>query len=224
MKKIILAIFILGIIFSGLNFVSYAHTENTETGINADEALAKLKEGNNHFRKMHLVHPDLSEARLHALEKGQHPLAAILCCSDSRVPPEIIFDQGLGDIFEIRNAGNVLDDQVIGSIEYALVHTGTKLVIVMGHQDCGAIKAACSKDPEDKYIESLTGFIKPSVEKAKKQKGNFYDNVAKNNAKAAAKGLVEKDSVIADYVKNHGVKIIPAYYSLHTGQVEFLNN
>lgn len=222
MKKILFIVLVLGVLFGGFSFIKHAYTQNLSPINNADTALLKIKEGNKNFKKMHLKHPNLSKERLHALEKGQQPIAAILCCSDSRVPPEIIFDQGLGDLFEIRNAGNVLDDHVIGSVEYAVKHLGVKLVIVMGHENCGAVKAACSNIHEDKYIESLTDFIKPSIEKAKTQKGDFYENVTKNNVQAAVKGLIEEDSVIADYVKNHGVKIIPAYYSLHTGEVEFL--
>lgn len=221
MKKLLLTIFVFSIFSLGFNLSANAHEDS---GISAEAALQKLKRGNQHFVMMHFAHPDLTLERLHELEGGQHPFAAILSCSDSRVPPEIIFDQGLGDLFVIRNAGNVLDNQVIGSVEYAIVHAGVKLVVVMGHEKCGAIKATCSEAHEDKYIESLTCFIKPSVEKAKTQSGDLYENISKNNAKAAAKGFVESNPVIADYVKNHGVKIIPAYYCLHTGAVEFLKD
>ena len=96
--------------------------------------------------------------------KGQRPFVIVLSCSDSRVPPELIFDQGLGDIFEIRNAGNVLNPHVIGSIEYAVMHCGVKLIVIMGHQDCGAINATLSGVSETKYIQALEDSIKPAVE------------------------------------------------------------
>lgn len=216
MKKFLTTIFLFLIIC--LN-VSAHEIQN----ITADVALLRLKKGNQNFSHMRMHHPDVSKKRLHSIEKSQHPFVAIIACSDSRVPPEIIFDQGLGDIFEVRNAGNVLDDQVIGSIEYALVHLGVKLVVVMGHQDCGAVKAAIAPYNEGRYIESLTKFIEPSVEKARTQKGDFLDNAIKNNAFAGAKGLIDADSIIDDYVKHQGVKIVPAFYNMHTGRVEFLD-
>jgi len=216
MKNFLTTIFVFIIIC--LN-VSATEIQN----INADDALARMKKGNQNFAHMHLHHPDVNKTRLHSVEAAQHPFVAILACSDSRVPPELVFDQGLGDLFEIRNAGNVLDDQVIGSVEYAIVHLGVKLVIVMGHQDCGAIHATINHNHESKYIESLTQFIEPSVEKAKIQKGDFVDNVVKNNAYAGAKGLIDADSIIDDYVRHNGVKIVPAFYNMHTGLVEFLD-
>lgn len=195
---------------------------HSSANISADEALLKLKKGNQAFAHMHMHHPDVSKKRLHSVEATQHPFVAIVACSDSRVPPELIFDQGLGDIFEIRNAGNVLDDHVIGSAEYAISHLGVKLIVVMGHKDCGAVKAAIEHNHESKFIESLTKFIEPSVEKAKFQKGNFIDNAVKNNAIAGAKGLIDADSIIDDYVRYQNVKIVPAFYNMHTGIVEFL--
>lgn len=220
MKKFLVMIFAVSILFSGSSVGAFA---NEGAGISANEAIKKLQEGNARFSHMHLKHPDVSKKRVHELEAAQHPFVAMLSCSDSRVSPELIFDQGLGDIFEIRNAGNVLDDQVLGSVEYALVHLGVKLVVVMGHENCGAVTAANSSKHEDKYIESLTRFIKPSLEKAKTQEGDLLDNASKNNAIAAAKGMIEQNPVIADYVKNRGVKVVAAYYCLHTGKVEILS-
>lgn len=215
--KNILIVFVLMV----LCFGSVAQA-NDSAGVSADEALKKLNDGNARFSHMRLKHPDVSKRRIQEIEAAQHPFVAMLSCSDSRVSPEIIFDQGLGDIFEIRNAGNVLDDQVIGSVEYAIAHLGVKLVVVMGHEHCGAIAATAHPDNEDKFIASITRFIKPSFEKAKYQKGDILENTSLNNAKAAAKGMLEQNPVIADYVKNHGVKVVPAYYCLHTGRVEFL--
>jgi carbonic anhydrase len=219
MKKLLAVGFMAVMLCFGTNIMASA---NHVEGICAEDALQKLKDGNSHFVKMQLTHPNVSKERLAELEEGQNPFVAILSCSDSRVPPEIIFDQGLGDLFVVRNAGNVPGDQAIGSIEYAVAHAGVKLVVVLGHEKCGAVKAAGGEENGGKYIESLTSFIKPSVVKAKTQSGCLFDNAAKNNAIATAKALVDADPVIAEYVKHHGVKVIPAYYSLHTGKVEFL--
>ncbi len=216
MKKFLITIFAFFVICLNLS----AHEIQN---ISANNALIRLKKGNAGFAHMHMHHPDVSKKRLYSIETAQHPFAVVLGCSDSRVPPEIIFDQGLGDIFEIRNAGNVLDEHVIGSVEYAIVHLGVKLIVVMGHQDCGAVKATIAHNHESKYIESLTQFIEPSVEKAKTQKGDLLNNSVKNNALEGVKGLIEADSIIDDYVKNQGVKIVPAFYNMHTGRVEFLD-
>lgn len=218
MKKI-LKMLTIGIAFSlTTTFVNASTPDN----ISAEEALSKLKEGNKHFVNMKMQHPDVDKARRAEMEKGQHPFVAIISCSDSRVPPELIFDQGLGDIFEIRNAGNVLDEHVIGSVEYAIVHLGVKLVLVMGHKDCGAVTATVHDVKESKYIQSLTDSIKPAVEKAHQLQGDVIDNAVKIHAVSVAKNLIKNDKIISKYVKKHNVKIMPAYYDLHTGEVKFL--
>lgn len=191
--------------------------------LSAEDALKKLKQGNKRFIQLHQKHPDESGKRRNEMLKGQHPFVIILSCSDSRVPPELIFDQGLGDIFEIRNAGNVLDDHVIGSIEYAVMHCGVKLIVIMGHQDCGAINATLSGVSETKYIKSLEDSIQPAVEQCivKGLEVNS-DNVVKAHVLQDIEELMEQDHELVDYMKEHGVKIVPAYYHLDTGKVEFL--
>ena len=154
----------------------------------------------------------------------KHPFVVILSCSDSRVPPEIIFDQGIGDIFEIRNAGNVLDEHVIGSIEYAVMHCGVKLIVIMGHQDCGAIAATLSGIYETKYIKSLEDSIQPSVKQCKKQGLEVNsDNVVKAHVTQDIEELMAQDTELVKYMKKHNVKIVPAYYHLDTGVVDFLD-
>lgn len=192
-------------------------------GISAGEAFEKLQAGNKRFINARMNHPDESKKRRAELEKGQHPFVAVLSCSDSRVPPEIVFDQGLGDIFEIRNAGNVVDEHVIGSIEYAIVHAGVKLVVVMGHEDCGAVKATIKHVKESNYIESLTKMIEPAVKISKGTGDDLVTDTAKNNAELATKNIINSDPIISEYFKSKGVKIIPALYHMHTGVVEFLN-
>ena len=151
MKKSIYSLSLLLALSFNNNAIFASHDiEN----LSAKEAIQKLKDGNKRFIKNQAQHPDESIERKKEMLKGQHPFVVILSCSDSRVPPELIFDQGLGDIFEIRNAGNVLNEHVIGSIEYAVMHCGVKLIVIMGHQDCGAIAATLSGISETKYIVS----------------------------------------------------------------------
>lgn len=188
----------------------------------ADAAIQKLKQGNERFVKMKLKHPDTTIERRLQISTYQHPFAAVLSCSDSRVPTEILFDQGLGDIFVIRNAGNVLDEHVIGSIEYAVHHLGVNLVVVLGHESCGAIGAAMSAEKDTPAIESIKKAIDPAICKCKKEGNYSYDSVIKTHAKLEVDDIL-KDEELSEYVKHRGVKIIPAYYNLETGKVEFLN-
>ncbi len=215
MKKLIL-------VFT-MCFFALGAFANEVNNLSSDEAMLKLTEGNARFATRHLKHPDISKRRQGEMLKGQHPYVAILSCSDSRVPPEIIFDQGLGDIFEIRNAGNVLDTHIIGSIEYAVVHLGVKLVVIMGHQDCGVINAAMSGGKESEFIESLKKPIANAIEECKKQNMLTPDNVVKVHVKNEVKSLLQQDRELNEYVKKHNVKIIPAFYHLDSGKVEFLD-
>lgn len=189
--------------------------------LSADAALQKLQQGNERFVKFNLKHPNQTKARRLELVKGQHPFVTVLSCSDSRVPTELIFDQGLGDIFVIRNAGNVLDEHVIGSIEYSVEHLGVNLIVVMGHESCGAVGAAMSDEKQPEAIESLIESIEPAVEKCKHSNTLTYENVIKTHAKLGVEEIL-KDKDLCEFVQKHNVKIVPAYYSLKTGKVEFL--
>lgn len=207
----------------GISFLSANCFASSVSNVSADKALIKLQEGNERFVKLKMKHPDSSKKRRLSMLKGQHPFVVILSCSDSRVPPELIFDQGLGDIFEIRNAGNVLDEHIIGSIEYAVMHCGVKLIVIMGHQDCGAIAATLSGKSETKYIKSLEDSIQPAVEDCIKngQEVNS-DNVVKAHVMQDINELMSQDTELVKYMKEHNVKLVPAYYHLDTGVVEFL--
>ena len=218
MKKFLITMGILGISFLSANCFA-----SSVSNVSADKALIKLQEGNERFVKLKMKHPDSSKKRRLSMLKGQHPFVVILSCSDSRVPPELIFDQGLGDIFEIRNAGNVLDEHIIGSIEYAVMHCGVKLIVIMGHQDCGAIAATLSGKSETKYIKSLEDSIQPAVEDCIKngQEVNS-DNVVKAHVMQDINELMSQDTELVKYMKEHNVKLVPAYYHLDTGVVEFL--
>lgn len=213
MKKIIITLILL--------LISSRVYAQDKPNLCADAALQKLKEGNKRFAQYHMKHPDEYKLRRKELVKGQHPFAAVLSCSDSRVPTEIIFDQGLGDLFVIRNAGNVLDEHILGSIEYAVEHLGVNLVVVMGHESCGAVGAAMKAGKESPCIESIKEAIEPSVEYCKKENKLTTENVVKEHVKLDIEDVL-KDKELCEYMQKHNVKIVPAYYSITTGKVEFL--
>lgn len=206
-----------------LVMIPYAKASEIKN-ISIEESLQKLREGNTRFVEMRLIHPDQTIEKRMELIKGQHPFVIIITCSDSRVAPEIIFDQGLGDIFEIRNAGNVLDDHVIGSIEYAVAHLGTPVILVLGHEDCGAIKAAIAHNKESKHIKSLVKSIEPAVKQAEKQTGDMVENTVKNNVVNVVNELRESKPILKKYYGEGKVEIIGGYYHLDSGKVDYINN
>jgi carbonic anhydrase len=188
------------------------------------EAVSKLKEGNGRYTSGNLQHPDQTAERRVELAKTQHPFATILSCSDSRVPPEIVFDQGLGDLFIVRVAGNVINDEGLGSIEYSVDHLGARLIVVLGHQSCGAVKAAketiAAKGKAPGHIESLVTAIKPVVEATAK---DDLDTTVKANVKHVVQALRSSTPILKAKVDSGDVQVIGGYYSLDTGAVTFLD-
>ena len=167
---------------------------------------------------------DQAAKRRAELPKSQHPFAIIVSCSDSRVPPEIVFDQGLGDLFVLRVAGNVIDDHSLGSIEYAVDHLAVRLTVVLGHQRCGAVKAAketiAAKGKAPAHIQSLVTAIKPAVEAT--VHGDLEATV-EANVKNVAQALRSSPPVLKPKVDSGEVRVIGAYYNLDTGAVSFLD-
>jgi carbonic anhydrase len=177
-----------------------------------ESAFQSLKEGNERFVTGSLSNKDSYIEDRKRLCEGQHPFAVVLCCSDSRVVPEIIFDQKLGDLFVIRNAGNIVDEEVLGSIEYAVEHLGSPLVVVMGHASCGAVTATYQGGDLPGHILDLAKRIKPSINKS-----CCIDDNAKQHARRMAQ-LIEEDEIVHDV----GAKVIAAFYDLQSGKVEWL--
>ena len=163
--------------------------------MNWNEALERLKEGNERFVQDKLDGKLQNSERKNSLTGGQSPYAIILSCADSRVVPELAFDSGLGEIFVVRVAGNVANPSSIASIEYAVAHLGTKLIVVMGHESCGAVAAAVAGGDNGPNLNHLLGFISPVVEK---NQGADMPVVVKENAKSSAAGLSENSSIISD--------------------------
>ena len=189
-----------------------------------DEVWKDLVAGNRRFTGAKVIRPHQAAARRVELAKGQNPPAIVLSCSDSRVPPEIVFDQGLGDIFVVRVAGNVVDDDVLGSIEYAVEHLGSSLIVVMGHQSCGAVKAVVDNAAVDGHILPLVKHIAPVVAEMKKKADgcadpkSLLDASISANVKQSVKLLME-DETLSKFIAGHKIKVIGARYQLDTGKV-----
>ena len=191
-------------------------------GPNAAEAAGMLFAGNRRYVAGEMKHPGQSAKRRAEVAGGQAPFAVVLGCSDSRVPPEIIFDAGLGDLFVIRVAGNIIDDVVLGSIEYAAARLGTPLVVVLGHASCGAVTAAVAGGDAEGHLPSVMSAIRPAVEKAACRPGDVTDHAIRANARLVVEQMTERSPVLAGRVRAGMLQIIAAYYDLATGCVEKL--
>lgn len=184
------------------------------------DALQRLQEGNARFVEDKLDGKLNDSSRRLDLTGGQEPYAIVLSCADSRVVPELAFDTGLGEIFVIRVAGNVANTESIASIEYAVAHLGTKLIMVLGHQSCGAVTAAIGGGNNGYNLNILLSQIAPAIAAA--GEGAEINNVVKKNAEMVGEELKTRSSIIADAVANGGLKIVPAYYNLDSGKVDVL--
>lgn len=194
----------------------------TSAHVTPDTALKKLMAGNKRHVDSRPAHPNSKRKRMGKMLEGQHPFAVILGCSDSRVPPEIVFDQGLGDLFVIRVAGNVFDDMVLGSIEYAAGHLNTPLVMVLGHSGCGAVEAATGGDEPEGALKSIVSAIKPAVDNASKREKDLVDRVARANALLVVERLKKSSAMLTELVDMGRLKIVPAFCDLKTGKVEII--
>ncbi|MEO6811749.1 MAG: carbonic anhydrase [Isosphaeraceae bacterium] len=194
-----------------------------------DAALASLIEGNARFVAGKLTHPGRSPSDFAALAEGQAPLAAIIGCTDSRVPPEVLFDQGVGDLFVVRAAGNIVSGGgalVKGSIEFAVAELGVRLIMVLGHSQCGAVKAAIehidAKDALPGSIGDLIDPIRPAVRAVTGRPGEKLANVIKANVEIGVKRLEALDPILAPLIKSKQLKVVGAVYDLRTGKVELI--
>jgi carbonic anhydrase len=225
MKRISL---LMLVILVAAALASPALATSATPGISADEALRTLKAGNARFVEGKLQHPHQDRAR-RALTaaQGQHPLATVLTCSDSRAPAEIIFDQGIGDIFVIRIAGNVAATDEIGSMEYAVDHLGTPLVVVLGHSQCGAVTAVVDNSKLPPNIANLVAPIKPAVDKAREAnpdaaKDALLKAAITDNVWQAMDDMLRQSSIIREKVRDSKVQVVGALYDLDSGQVQWL--
>ncbi|HEY9641055.1 MAG TPA: carbonic anhydrase [Coleofasciculaceae cyanobacterium] len=186
-----------------------------------DAALAKLLAGNQRFAQHHPQYPDQSLSRLQEVAQAQHPFATILSCADSRVPAEIIFDQGIGDIFDVRIAGNIATLEAIGSIEYAVVLLSTPILMVLGHERCGAVTAAVKNEALPGEIGSFVKAILPAVDQVKGQAGDAVDNAVVSNVQYQIEQL-KRSPLLTERLQSGKLKIVGGRYDLDTGEVTII--
>lgn len=185
--------------------------------------LERLMQGNQRYVNSTTVcHEDWTAKRA-ALTKNQKPFAIIVACSDSRVPPEIIFDQTLGDLFIVRVAGNIVDDFAIGSIEYGVTVLGANLILVLGHSNCGAVQAALKGMKFDNHIQEVLNAIQPAIATTKGESGNLLEKATKANVQLVEKKLKASKPVLAQLLAKGSLRILGGYYDLDSGKVEFLD-
>jgi carbonic anhydrase len=214
--RVLLALLIV-VVFSGFVFAGTA----------GDESLQKLMDGNKRYVSGDLAKKNIGDDRRKELLKGQKPFAIVITCSDSRVPPELLFDQGLGDIFVIRVAGNVVDPIELGSIEYGAEHLNAPLLILLGHSKCGAVKATLeTKGKAEGNIGAIVKKIDPAAKAATKKGGSdeeILEAAIKGNLRNVYKDIMTKSTIIPHLAKEGKLKIVAAEYSLSTGQVEMVD-
>lgn len=204
-------------------------TRKPTTALTPDQILAKLLDGNKRFMKGDTANPRRKPEDFAKLEEGQNPMAVIVGCADSRVSPELVFDQGVGDLFVVRIAGNIVSGAgptVKGSIEFAVAELGVPLIMVLGHSKCGAVKSAIkhldAKDSLPGEINELVNLIKPAVAQSKGEKGDSLENAIKANVAIGVKRLQGLEPILAGPVKEGKVKIVGGVYNLGTGEVQML--
>ncbi|MFZ0247873.1 carbonic anhydrase [Candidatus Binatus sp.] len=194
----------------------------SEPTMSAGQALKLLLEGNQRFVAGKLEHPNQTPARRAEVAKGQHPFAAVLACSDSRTPPEIIFDRGLGDLFVVRVAGNVADRVVIESLDYSVKHLGVRVVMVLGHRRCGAVIAAVEgHEEEEKDVGPMLKELDPAVAATKGMPGDPVENAVRANVRLVMLNLATSSELRAMVISGE-LKIVGGIYDLDTGTIEML--
>jgi carbonic anhydrase len=204
-------------------------TKEMQAELNPEKALELLKEGNKRFVKNLRINRNLLQ-QVNDTSTGQFPFAFILSCIDSRTSAELIFDQGLGDVFSCRIAGNILNEDILGSMEFACKVAGSKIVVVLGHTKCGAIKGACDH-VEMGNLTTLLSKVEPAIkaETSTKQNRNssnsdFVENVAKLNVHEVLKEIPKRSSVIADMIRENKITLVGGMYNVETGVVDFYDD
>ena len=205
-----------------------AHTRETQATMTPQKSLQYLKEGNLRFQNNLKAHRNLLE-QVNDTSDGQFPFATILSCIDSRVSAELVFDQGLGDIFSVRIAGNFVNEDILGSMEFACKLAGTKLIVVLGHTACGAVKGACD-DAKMGNLTKLLEKIKPAVNAVTEPKdvslrnpsnSSFVDSVADKNVLLTIDRIHAESPILTEMEKNNEILIVGAMYDINTGEVTF---
>jgi carbonic anhydrase len=202
---------------NGQTVVADAHPVNPNPA-SPDVALRRLLDGNKRFVQQKRNYPDQSLERLRSLILTQHPFASVLGCADSRVPPEIIFDQGLGNLFVVRVAGNVVNDLVTGSLEYSTTVLGSQLILILGHRGCGAVAQAIKNKPLPGKMGFVVENIKPAVERVRLTAGDIIEDAVLANIQYQVEELLKKSMILAKLVSVGKLKIVGACYDIDTGK------
>lgn len=187
---------------------------------NFEAVLKRMMDGNDRYVKDKLLHPDRTQFRRQELAASQSPFAIVVGCSDSRVSPEIIFDQGIGDLFVVRVAGNVVGPVELDSVEFAAQFLGSSIVLVLGHENCGAVTAVLRGQTKD--IEAITELMSPAIKDVDRQGPNALEEAVKSNVQAVVKQL-KNSIVIKGLIDEDKINVVGGYYHLGTGVVELLN-
>ena len=208
--------------------LAITQSKETQSQISPIHAVELLKEGNSRFVSQKFINRDFKE-QIQQTSTGQYPFASIVSCIDSRIPTEIVFDQGIGDLFNARIAGNFINDDILGSLEFACKLAGSKVIVIMGHTSCGAVKGAC----DDAKLGNLTQMldkIKPAIDQIKTEEGearnssniNFVNRVAVKNVELTIDAVKRRSSVLNEMYENGEIDIVGAMYDVGTGSVNFL--
>ncbi len=212
-----------GVLTAGLGSkLAFPDRAVAQDDMNPDQALQALLEGNKRFVERKRRNPNQDVARLQEVAQGQNPYAAVLGCADSRVPAEIVFDQGLGDLFVCRVAGNVATPEEIGSLEFGCLVLGSKVIMVLGHKRCGAVDATIKGAQVPGQIASLLEAIQPAVSMAQDQPGDRLENTCKANILVQVEKL-KSSPVISQLIEEGKLKLVGGYYDLDTGRVNLLS-
>ncbi|MCY7277552.1 MAG: carbonic anhydrase [Phormidesmis sp. CAN_BIN44] len=200
-----------------------AYTRPFSADMKPDEALQLILDGNKRFIEQKLAHPRQDFARLTETGADQFPFAAFLSCADSRVPVEVVFDQGIGDCFVVRLAGNIATPEGIGSLEFGTAVLGSRVIVVLGHEGCGAVNAVLrqQKLPAESQIGTLVKYIKPGVDESKNKPGNDLVNAIKDSVLVQVETL-KKSPILEGLIKKNELKIVGGYYDLDTGKFELV--
>jgi carbonic anhydrase len=199
-----------------------ARAEEVAQSLDPEQALKRLLDGNQRFVSQQLTNPDRSKARLKELAQTQHPFATILSCADSRVAPEILFDEGMGDLFDVRVAGNVVSPEVLGSLEYAVAVLNTPLVMILGHERCGAVTAAVKNERLSNNVSALVKAIAPAISKVKDKDGDLIERAVVANVHYQIEQLKQNSVILSERSLEGKLKVVGGRYDLDSGEVTII--
>lgn len=220
-------LFLLIALFVGIAYIGISQFVQYNTAFTyPEDPLQRMMEGNQRFYNFHPVHPDEDISRLRNAQEGQHPIAVVICCSDSRLSPELIFDQGMGDLFVIRTAGNIIGGVELGSVEYAVEHLDVNLVMVMGHESCGAVKVLVEGGEVYGHIQDIIDSLKHEAEirELVAHEGYQLDHCIRANIVHGVKQLTDQSELVREKVEIGQLKLVGTRFDLNSLKVEMISS